>query len=471
MSINTTMTATMTKDAKGPIVIGRATKGLSGATVAPPDKSISHRAVIIGSIAEGTTKVEGFLEGEDNMSTLNAFKKMGVAIERQDSTALVSTTKASRLIIHGVGGVGGVEGNWSQNWSRGLKEPEDVINANNSGTTTRLLTGLLSAQPFFSVITGDASLRKRPMRRVVDPLRLMGANITGRNDGSLLPLAIKGQKLRGIHYKMPIASAQVKSALLLAGLYAEGETIVEEPAKSRDHTERILRAFGADIKVDGLTVRVTSENKLTGCDINVPGDISSAAFFMVGAMITPGSDLLIMFVGVNPTRTGIVNILKKMGGVVNIGKEDEFTGEPVAGIRVKTSSLKGIDINAAELLPAIDEFPIICIAAAFAEGTTRISGAGELRVKESDRIKAMSNLLTTIGIRNKETEDGIIIDGVGKKTVKGGVVIDSLGDHRIAMSAAIAGLRAEDGITILDPDCATVSFPGFYEQLDRISGR
>lgn len=465
------MTAATTKDVKTPIIVGRATKGLSGATVAPPDKSISHRAVILGSIAEGTTKVEGFLEGEDNMSTLNALKKMGVKIERQDSTALVSTTKASRLIIHGVGGVGGVEGNWSQNWSRGLKEPEDVINANNSGTTTRLLTGLLSAQPFFSVITGDASLRKRPMRRVVDPLRLMGANITGRNEGGLLPLAIKGQKLRGIHYKMPIASAQVKSALLLAGLYAVGETIVEEPAKSRDHTERILRAFGADIKVDGLSVRVTSENKLTGCEINVPGDISSAAFFIVGALITPGSDLLIMFVGVNPTRTGIVNILKKMGGVVNLGKEDEFTGEPVAGIRVKTSSLRGIDINAAELLPAIDEFPIICIAAAFAEGTTRISGAGELRVKESDRIKAMSNLLATIGIIAKETEDGIIIEGVGKKTVKGGVVIDSLGDHRIAMSAAIAGLRAEDGITILDPDCATVSFPGFYEQLNRISGR
>ncbi len=454
MSINTTMT----KEAKGPVTIGKATKGLSGATVAPPDKSVSHRAVILGSIAEGTTKVEGFLEGEDNMSTLNAFRQMGVSIDRSDSTALVSTTMASRLMIHGVGAMG-------------LMEPEDVINANNSGTTTRLLTGLLSSQPFFSVITGDASLRRRPMRRVVDPLRLMGARITGRKEGGLLPLAIEGQRLKGITYKLPIASAQVKTALLLAGLYAEGETIVEEPAKSRDHAERMLKAFGADIKVDGLSVRITPRNKLKGCEINPPGDISSAAFFMVGAMITPGSDLLTMFVGVNPTRTGIINILKKMDGVVNVGKEDDFTGEPVAGIRVKTSSLKGVDINAAELLPAIDEFPIICIAAAFAEGTTRIRGAGELRVKESDRIRAMANLLATIGITNKETDDGIIIEGVGSRTIKGGVVVDSLGDHRIAMSAAIAGLRAEDGITILDPDCANVSYPGFYEQLRKISGR
>ncbi|OGQ55525.1 MAG: 3-phosphoshikimate 1-carboxyvinyltransferase [Deltaproteobacteria bacterium RIFCSPLOWO2_02_FULL_53_8] len=447
----------ISKNSDGSITVSEA-RGLNGEVRVPGDKSISHRAVILGAITDGITTVGNFLSGEDNLSTLNAFKQMGVAAE-------IGTDKASLsynfLTIHGRG-----QGR--------LAEPEDVIDVGNSGTTARLLTGLLSAQPFFSVITGDASLRKRPMRRVVEPLRLMGAQINGRNDSKLLPLAIKGGSLQGKEYKTPIASAQLKSALLLAGLFADGETIVEEPALSRDHTERMLKAFGADIKVDGLRTTVTSKNKLKGdYELLVPCDISSAAFFMVGAMITSESDLFLRNVGVNPTRTGIIDILKKMGGFnsINVLNEREDCGEPVADICVKRSSLNGVDISGPELLPAIDEFPIICIAAAFAYGRTTIIGAGELRVKESDRIAVMANSLRAVGIVCEEKEDGIVIDGRGgyqARRIKGGT-IDSLGDHRIAMAFAIAGLRATDGITIKNPDCATVSFPGFYDLLEKIS--
>ena len=390
-------------------------RSIRGAITVPGDKSISHRAVMLGSIADGVTEVEGFLEGEDNLSTIGAFRSMGVVIDRPGP---------SRVTIHGRG-------------MRGLAEPGDVLDAGNSGTTARLLTGLLSAQPFYSVLTGDASLRSRPMKRVVEPLRLMGAAITGRKDGSLLPLSISGGKLAGIEYRTPVASAQLKSALLLAGIYAEGRTTVIEPGKSRDHTERMLRYFGAQVRVDGTATTVGSTKALSGCRIIVPGDISSAAFFMVAAMITTdASELLISGVGVNPTRPGIIDILRKMGGSVELVDEREECGEPVADILVRSSRLKGVEISGTELLPAIDEFPIICVAAAFAGGTTSITGAGELRVKESDRISAMSRCLSAIGSSAVESADGIKIEGNSGGNVRGGRV-DSVGDPRVSVAMAV----------------------------------
>ncbi len=420
-------------------------KGLKGTVTVPGDKSISHRSIIFGSIATGVTEVEGFLEGEDNLSTLNAFRLMGVKIDRPEK---------HKVIVKGAGLVG-------------LSEPPDVVDSGNSGTTARLLAGLLSAQPFFSVITGDSSLRKRPMKRVVDPLLRMGASISGRLNGSYLPLAISGRRLKGISYRTPVASAQLKSSLLLAGICAEGETVIEEPEKSRDHTERMLKLFGADISVHGNTVRVRSTKSLKGCKIVVPGDISSAAFFIVGAAIAPESELLIKNVGINPTRTGIIKIIERMGGSIDMQNRREVSGEPVADILVKSSSLKGIEISGEELLPAIDEFPIICVAAVFADGTTSISGAGELRVKESDRIAVMAESLAFLGVEVKEKEDGIIIKGIGRGYVKEGV-IKSRGDHRIAMAMAMAALRSRDGIGIEGAQCVDVSFPGFFSVLDSV---
>jgi len=411
----------------------------------PGDKSISHRAVMLGSIADGVTEVEGFLEGEDNLSTIGAFRAMGVKIERP---------APSRVRITGRG-------------MRGLTEPGDVIDAGNSGTTARLLTGLLSAQPFYSVLTGDASLRSRPMKRVVEPLRLMGATIAGRKDGSLLPLSISGGKLAGMEYRTPVASAQLKSALLLAGIYAEGRTTVIEPGRSRDHTERMLRYFGADVEVDGNATTVGSTKALRGCKIIVPGDISSAAFFMVAAMITSGSEIIIKGVGINPTRTGIIDILKKMGGHIELLNEREECGEPIADILVKSSALRGAEITGAQLLPAIDEFPIICVAAAFAEGATTITGAGELRVKESDRIAAMAGCLSAVGSTAIESAEGITIEGNSGGHVRGGQV-NSSGDHRIAMSMAIAALRSREGIEIEGAGAVDVSFPGFFETLEKV---
>lgn len=418
--------------------------GLKGEITVPGDKSISHRSVILGSIADGITEIDGFLQGEDNFSTLKAFRSMGVACHQV----------GARLTITG-------------NGIDGLKEPGDVIDAGNSGTTARLLLGLLSAQRFFTVLTGDSSLRKRPMKRVVAPLQKMGASITGRNGGALLPLAITGTRLKGITYSTPVASAQLKSAILLAGLYAEGETIVKEPEKSRDHTERMLRHFGADISVEGTSVRVTPARRLTGCRIRVPGDISSAAFFMVGAAITPGSDIVLRNVGTNPTRTGIIHILEKMGAAIEIISVSETSGETVSDIRVRSAHLKGCEISGAELLPAIDEFPIICVAAAFASGTTTISGAAELRIKESDRVAVMSEVLTNVGVKNTEKDDGIIIEGSGGKSIRGGQV-NSYGDHRIAMSMAMAGLRSSDGVNISGAESVDVSFPGFFGHLSKV---
>lgn len=423
-------------------------KGLAGEITVPGDKSISHRSVIFGSIAEGTTTVEGFLEGEDNLSTISAFRSMGVRITREGP---------GRLVVDGVG-------------LRGLAEPGDVIDAGNSGTTARLLTGLLSAQDFFTVLTGDSSLRSRPMGRVVEPLALMGADISGRRESTLLPLAIKGRPLTGIEYSTPVASAQLKSSILLAGLYAEGETTVAEPAKSRDHTERMLRVFGADVDFIGNSVRVRSTNRLNGVKINVPGDISSAAFFLVAAAISPGSELVVRGVGVNPTRTGILHILENMGTALEVRNLSGTEGEPVADLAVRSTPLTGVDITGAELLPAIDEFPILCVAAAFAGGTTRISGAAELRVKESDRISAVSRLLASIGVPVEEKPDGLVIEGLGGELASGGAVVESHGDHRVAMAAAVAALRCAEPLEITEPGCIDVSFPGFLELLESVRG-
>ncbi|MBI5232890.1 MAG: 3-phosphoshikimate 1-carboxyvinyltransferase [Deltaproteobacteria bacterium] len=425
---------------------------LMGEITVPGDKSISHRAVMLGSIADGVTEVSGFLPGEDTLSTLNVFRSMGVDVGRPS---------IDRLVIKGVG-------------LNGLKEPPDVIDARNSGTTARLIAGLLCAQPFFSVITGDDSLRKRPMKRVALPLRLMGAVIEGRNNGSFLPIAISGRPLKGIEYTTPVPSAQVKSAILLAGLYADGETAVIEPQVSRDHTERMLKLFGADVKTKGTNVMIKKARALRAVDIKVPGDISSAAFFMVAASCVEGSDLLIKGVGVNPTRCGIIEILKRMGADITVSEvthpADGYPGavEPVADIRIRASRLKGIAIGETELLPAIDEFPIICVAAAMAVGRTVITGAGELRVKESDRINVVAGSLSSLGVEVLERPDGMEIEGKGANSLFKRTVVNSHGDHRIAMSMAVAGLCSE-GITIEDSSAVDVSFPKFFEFLEGLS--
>lgn len=419
---------------------------LQGELAVPGDKSISHRSIMLGSLAQGTTRISNFLRGEDNFSTMKAFRSMGVPIEDDGQT----------VTVHGVG-------------LHGLKEPGDLLDCGNSGTTIRLMTGLLSGQSFFSVLTGDQYLRKRPMKRVVEPLARMGAQIAGRGGGTLAPLAITGASLSGIDYQSPIASAQVKSALMLAGLYAAGETKVTEPSLSRDHSERMFRFFGADLDTFCNGVAVRGGRELKGQDIVVPGDISSAAFFLVAALIVPGSELLIRNVGVNPTRTGVIDILLAMGGDIILQNQREVSGEPVADLLVRSSRLKGIDIGG-DLVPrAIDEFPAICVAAAVAEGTTTIKDAKELRVKETDRIAAMASNLRTVGAGQiDETDDGMIIQGV--ESLSGGTVT-SCGDHRIAMSLSVAALVCKHEIQIDDVSCVATSFPGFYELLTKVAAR
>ncbi len=421
---------------------------VSGEITVPGDKSISHRTVIFGSISGGVTTITGFLEGEDNLRTVEIFRKMGVKIDAPERETLV---------IHGVG-------------MNGLKEPKGEIYAGNSGTTARLLSGLLAAQTFTTVMGGDASLCTRPMKRVIDPLTEMGGEIGGSDGGTNLPLTIRGKKLKGIDYSSPVASAQVKSCVLLAGLYAAGETSVTEPLKSRDHTERMLKLFGADVKVRGTKVTVKQTDSLINGNlkINIPGDISSAAFFALAAIITHNSEIRINNVSINPTRTGIVDIFKRMGAELTLLNVRDELGEPVADMIVKSSFLKGIVITGPELLPAIDEFPAICVAAAFARGKTVITGAGELRVKESDRIRAMANALTAVGITVEETKDGLIING-NPDGMRGGE-IESLGDHRVAMAMAVAGLASEQGVTVKDAGCVDVSFPGFFDLLRKVAG-
>jgi 3-phosphoshikimate 1-carboxyvinyltransferase len=416
---------------------------LSGEIRVPGDKSISHRSIMLGSLATGTTRVSGFLMGEDNLSTWQAFEAMGVAIRR---------TGPHSLEIDGVG-------------LDGLTEPQDVIDCGNSGTTMRLMSGLLAGQAFFSVLTGDRYLLRRPMKRVVTPLAAMGARIWGRDGGERAPLAIQGGGLKPITYTSPVASAQVKSAILLAGLTAEGETRVTEPHLSRDHSERMLTFFGADVRPFAGGVSLTGRPQLSAREVTVPGDISSAAFFMVAGMVTPGAQLLIRNVGVNPTRSGIIDILTAMGGQLELLGLREQSGEPVADIAVKYSQLKGIDISGDMIPRAIDEFPVISVAASLAEGTTTIRDAEELRVKETDRIAAMVSELGKLGARVEGRNDGMVINGVER--LLGGTV-SSHGDHRIAMSLAIAALSAQGDVTIKDTGCTETSFPGFWELLDKI---
>jgi 3-phosphoshikimate 1-carboxyvinyltransferase len=405
------------------------------------DKSISHRSIMLGALADGVSEVIGFLEGEDCLATLNAFRAMGVAIEGPDE---------GRVVIHGVG-------------LHGLKAPAGPLYMGNSGTSMRLMSGLLAGQSFSSELTGDASLNKRPMRRVSDPLATMGARIEASPDGTP-PLRIEGGcKLHGMDYVLPMASAQVKSAVLLAGLYAEGETCVTEPAPTRDHTERMLQGLGYEVRREGSRICLSGGGVLKAQNIDVPADISSAAFFLVGASIAPNSDLLLEHVGMNPTRTGVIDILRLMGGDIEVLNERTVGGEPVADLRVRSAQLHGIAIPE-ELVPlAIDEFPALFVAAACAEGETLLTGAEELRVKESDRIQVMADGLTACGISAEPQVDGIRIQG---GELKGGEVW-SHGDHRIAMSFAMAALRSTAPILI--HDCANVdtSFPGFADLAGR----
>lgn len=408
---------------------------LRGSLRVPGDKSISHRSVMLGSLAEGTTEIEGFLEGEDSLATLEAFRSMGVRIDGPEQ---------GRVTVHGVG-------------LRGLQAPQGELYLGNSGTSMRLMSGLLAGQPFDSVLTGDRSLSGRPMKRVTLPLAQMGARIESQENGTA-PLHIKGgAALHGISYEMPVASAQVKSSLLLAGLYAEGRTCVTEPAPTRDHTERMLKGFGYAVEQQGATACLQGGGTLRATAIDVPADISSAAFFMVGATIAPDSDLLLQHVGINPTRTGVIDILKMMGADIELLNQREVGGEPVADIRVRSSALHGIDIPQALVPLAIDEFPIIFVAAACARGETVLRGAEELRVKESDRIQVMADGLQILGINAQPTADGMVIQG---GEIGAGEVV-SHGDHRIAMSFAMSALRATGEIVIRDCANVNTSFPGF----------
>ncbi len=407
------------------------------------DKSISHRSIMLGSLAEGVTTVTGFLEGEDALATLQAFRDMGVVIEGPSN---------GRVVIHGVG-------------LNGLKPPHDPLYMGNSGTSMRLLAGILSAQAFDSVMTGDPSLTKRPMERVAAPLRDMGAKIQTTGKKGTPPISITGnQPLQGITYQMPMASAQVKSCLLLAGLWANGKTTVIEPEISRDHTERMLSAFGYAVEKQGNAISVTGQGKLTACDIAVPADISSAAFFMVAGAIAAEGNVTIKQVGINPTRTGVIDILKLMGADLSLTNQTTVGGEPVADIVVKSSTLTGIDIPEHLVPLAIDEFPVLFVAASCATGKTTLRGAAELRVKESDRIAVMADGLTTLGIDCTVLEDGIEIIGKGDSAaVFGGGEIESHHDHRIAMSFTVASLRARDTITIHGTETVNTSFPNFAE--------
>ncbi len=429
-------------------------KSFKGKITVPPDKSVSHRAVIFASIAAGKSIVRNFLRAVDPLSTLNAMRSLGIEIEEVWSQVSGVESKGSELIIHGKG-------------LHNLKEPFDVINCGNSGTTIRLLSGILAGNPFFSVVTGDDSLKQRPMARIIKPLKEMGAQISARANDRYPPFAVRGGSLKAIDYKMPVASAQVKSCLMLAALYADGKTTISEPFKSRDHTERMLCSMGADIEIENLTVGVNGRNpansSLKPFDMTVPSDFSSAAFFIAAALIAPDSEVIIEGVGINPTRTGLLHVLKDMGAQVKLENERDISGEPVADIYCKSADKLGAVKIGDEVMPSlIDEFPILCVLASQANGVTEIRGAQELRVKESDRIKAMVTELRKIGVEIEEYHDGVDIKG--KANLKGAVV-DSYGDHRIAMSLSVAGLVAAGETTVKNPECVDISFPGFYEKL------
>ena len=415
---------------------------LQGSIRVPGDKSISHRSIMLGSLANGVTQISGFLEGDDSLATLEAFRTMGVTIDGPHD---------GRVTVHGVG-------------MHGLQQPSVALDVGNSGTSMRLLCGLLAGQGMNLTLTGDASLSSRPMRRVTEPLSNMGAAIDTTDKGTA-PLHIKAVgHLDPMYYQMPVASAQVKSCVLLAGLYAQGESCVIEPAPTRDHTERMLRGFGYAVTTDGNRICLDGGGSLTATSIDVPADISSAAFFLVGASIAPGSDLTLRHVGMNPTRIGVINILRQMGASIEISNQLEVGGEPVADLRVRGASLKGIHIPQSQVPLAIDEFPVLFVAAACAEGETVLTGAEELRVKESDRIQVMADGLQILGIDATPTADGMVIRGGAMRSGS----VDSHGDHRIAMAFAIAALRAQGEIVI--DDCANVdtSFPGFAQLVNSI---
>ena len=413
---------------------------LRGELAVPGDKSISHRSVMFGALSEGITEAENFLTGADCLSTISCFRQMGISVEQNGTS----------VIVHGKG-------------LHGLTRPSDIIDAGNSGTTVRLLSGILAGQPFDSVITGDASIQKRPMKRVMTPLSQMGALIASVHENGCAPLQIKGSPLHGIHYLSPVASAQVKSCVLLAGLYADAPTSVTEPAVSRNHSELMLRYFGADIRCEGTTSTILPDPKLTGQKINVPGDISSAAYFIAAALLVPGSEVLLKNVGINPTRDGMLHVVRAMGGDVTLVNENTDGAEPCADLLIRASSLHATTVEG-DLIPTlIDELPVIAVLAAFAEGTTVIKDAAELKVKESDRIAVMTENLRRMGADVEPTDDGMIIHG-GKPLH--GATIDPHLDHRIAMSFAVAALAADGETEIQDADCVKISYPGFYADLE-----
>lgn len=422
-------------------------KGLSGRIKVPGDKSISHRALLLGAIAEGATRVRNFLPAADCLATLACVRALGIEVERPSKT---------ELIVHGRG-------------LRGLVEPKDVLDCAGSGTTMRLMAGILAGQPFYSVLTGNEQLRRRPMGRIAEPLRQMGATVFGRDNGRLPPLSILGGNLHGIEYRLPVASAQVKSAILLAGLYADGPTVVHEPGPARDHTERMLAAMGADIQypvsnITGITLQGGTE--LSSLDILVPGDISSAAYFIAAACLVPGSEVAIEGIGVNPTRTGFLDALREMGADILVENQREVSGEPVADVVVQAGDLRGIEVGGDQVPRMIDEFPILAVVASQSQGTTVVSDAAELRVKETDRIANIAVELRKLGAQIEERPDGFVVEG---PTPLVGAQVNSHGDHRLAMSLAIASLVAEGETTIEGAECIVDSFPGFEEILRAIS--
>lgn len=415
--------------------------GLRGEATVPGDKSISHRAVMFGALAKGKTQITGFLRGADCLSTISCFRQLGISIEEN----------ADRILVEGKG-------------LHGLSAPADVLDTGNSGTTTRLISGILAGQKFTSVLNGDASIQKRPMKRIMTPLSQMGASIRSLRGNDCAPLEITGSALHGISYLSPVASAQVKSAILLAGLYADGETSVTEPAVSRNHTELMLKSFGADVRTEGLTAAIQPEPALHGIDILVPGDISSAAYFIAAGCLVPNAEILIRNVGINPTRDGILRVAKEMGADITLLNEKN-TDEPVADLLVRSSRLHGITIGGDIIPTLIDELPVIAVMAAAAEGTTLIKDAAELKVKESDRIAVTTENLSAMGCDITAAEDGMIIHGGHELH---GAVIDSHLDHRIAMSFAVAAMIADGETEIRDADCVKISYPDFYHDMEKL---
>ena len=425
----------------------RKAEGRGGRVKVPGDKSISHRALLLGAIAEGTTRIQNFLPAADCLATLACVRALGVEVERPSEM---------ELVVQGQG-------------LHGLMEPKDVLDCAGSGTTMRLLAGILAGQPFYSVLTGNEQLRRRPMGRIAEPLRQMGATVLGRDDGRLPPLTILGGDLHGIEYKLPVASAQVKSAILLAGLYADGPTVIHEPGPARDHTERMLAAMGANIQypisnITGITLR--GDTELSSLDIVVPGDISSAAYFIAAACLVPGSEVTIEGVGVNHTRTGFLDALREMGADILVENQQEVSGEPVADVAVRAGGLRGIEVRGDKVPRMIDEFPILAVVASQAQGTTVVGDANELRVKETDRIANIAVELRKLGARIEERPDGFVVEGPTRLV---GAQVNSHGDHRLAMSLAIAGLAAEGETAIEGAECIADSFPGFEETLRDLS--